>query len=265
MTGTARRVWKRLPIPVPVRRAVRVVRLQGWRLARAHQAVVYRRYEDLEVSRARRLLGGAPAAEVVTVIAAYRRPDGLLTAVRSALDQTVTDHLVCVVDDGGGLPDLPDDPRLVSVTLSRNYGCLGMVRNVGIRVTDSRYLAFLDDDNAWTPDHLELSLAAHAAGAEVTYTALHRVFPNGSTLDVLSVPFDRKSMWLRSYTDSNALVLRRGPGVFFSRIPKLKEDFFLVMSLSRRQRVVHIPVPTVRYLVNPESRYTNWAAVEPSR
>ncbi len=194
----------------------------------------------------------------MTVIATFRRPEGLVDAVRSALAQDLDDHLIVVVDDGGGLPELPDDPRVLALPLSRNYGCLGMVRNVGIRVTDSRVLSFLDDDNTWRPDHLRLSLAALDAGADLTYTDLHRVRADGTTFDVLSEPFDRRAMWLRSYVDSNALVLRRDRHVLFSRIPRQKEDWALVLRLSRSRRVTHVPHATVRYLVNPNSHYTDW-------
>jgi hypothetical protein len=135
-----------------------------------------------------------------------------------------------------------------------------MVRNVGIRLTDSRLLAFLDDDNTWHPDHLRLSLAAIAAGADLTYSDLHRVRPDGSTLDVLSQPFDRRAMWLRNFVDGNALVVRRAPEVLFSRIPHHPEDWELVLRLSRRWRVAHVPHATVRYLVNPTSHYTQWAS-----
>src|SRR5258708_1238448 len=78
------------------------------------------------------VLHTTPRADVVTVIATFRRPEGLVDAVRSALAQGVDDHLIVVVDDGGGLPDLPVDPRVLALSLARNYGCLGMVRNVGI-------------------------------------------------------------------------------------------------------------------------------------
>ncbi len=43
-----------------------------------------------------------------------------VAAVNSALQQTVTDQVVIVVDDGAGLPALPEDPRLHAVSLSRN-------------------------------------------------------------------------------------------------------------------------------------------------
>jgi glycosyltransferase involved in cell wall biosynthesis len=253
-----RRIWKWLPVPSSLRRARRIVGQWIWRARRARVAADYRRHEDTEVARIRTLLDQVPSARVVTIIATYRRPAGLTAAVESALAQGIADHVVCVVDDGGGLPVLPTDPRLVTVSLSRNFGCLGMVRNVGIRLSDSEYLAFLDDDNTWTPDHLETSLAAHQAGADITYTALHRVLADGSTFDVLSTPFDRRTLWMSSYVDSNALVFRRRPEVVFSRIPRQKEDWALVLRLSRRRHVVHIPTPTVRYLINPESHYTDW-------
>ena len=258
--NVVRRLWHRAPVPASVRVARRAALNYIWRARRAPAAWRHRRFEDHEVARLRGLLGSTPRADVVTVIATYRRPDGLLAAVRSALAQGIHDHLIVVVDDGGGLPDLPIDPRVLAVSLSRNYGCLGMVRNVGIRLTDSRVLSFLDDDNTWRPDHLRLSLAALAAGADLTYTDLHRVWPDGTTFDVLSHPFDRRAMWLRSYVDSNALVLRRDRRALFSRIPKQKEDWALVLKLSRRWRVTHVPHATVRYLVNPDSHYTAWAS-----
>ncbi len=255
----SRRVWHRLPMPTSMRTALFVVRQQSWRASRAPLGMVYRRYEDREVARVQAMLGDVPAARVVTVIATYRRPDGLVAAVNSALSQTVSDQLVVVVDDGGGLPELPTDARLVVITLSRNYGCLGLVRNVGLRVTQSRYVAFLDDDNTWSPDHLAVSLAAHRDGVDATYTALHRVLPDGSTYDTLSIPFDRRTLRGRNPADSNALVLRRDTEVIFSRIPKLKEDWALVQRLSRRGRcIVHVPVPTVHYLINPASYYSGW-------
>jgi glycosyltransferase involved in cell wall biosynthesis len=257
--NSVRRIWKRLPLPEDLRSSVYIARQLWFRTSRLPVAAIYRHHEDQEVERARGLLGAVPSARVVTVIATYRRPEGLQAAVRSALAQTVTDHLVVVVDDGGGLPQLPDDERLVAIALRRNYGCLGMVRNVGLRVTDSEFVAFLDDDNTWTTNHLEVSLVAHRDGVDVTYTALHRVLPDGSTYDVYSIPFDRSTLWRRNPVDSNALVFRRRSDVIFSRIPKLKEDYALVQRLSRKGRhVVHVPVPTVRYLVNPRSYYTDW-------
>ena len=227
-------------------------------------AIRLRAFEDAEV---RRLSGDTdariPPATVTTIIPTYRRPEALQAAVRSALAQDLAEHTVVVVDDGGGLPDLPDDPRLVAVSLRRNTGSVAIVRNVGIRLARSPYVAFLDDDNTWRPDHLRICLAAIADGADVVYTAVRRLRPDGSTLDVLSTPFDRTLLREDSYVDTNAIVLRLDRGVRYSRLPRPRgrfprEDWELTWRLSRGRTVVHVPEPTVAYSVNPDSYYTRW-------
>ncbi len=105
-------------------------------------------------------VGELPQARVATVITTYRRPEIVQRAIQSALAQTVRDQVIMVVDDAGGLPDLPQDPRVSGVSLSANVAIAGVVRNMGARLTRSEYVAFLDDDNEWEPNHLETALAA---------------------------------------------------------------------------------------------------------
>ncbi|WP_333778826.1 glycosyltransferase family 2 protein [Streptomyces sp. IBSBF 3136] len=226
------------------------------------------RLRRLETAEVRRLAAAAdrPAALVATVIATHRRPDELRAAVRSALAQTVRDQVVVVVDDGAGLPELPHDPRLFAVSLARNTGVAGVVRNVGIRLTRSRYVAFLDDDNQWEPDHLERALAVleSSEGPDGVYTALRRVLPDGTERDVLSVPFDRRRAARESFLDTNAFVARRTRALRFSRLRRTpevlpREDWELVHRYSRGHSVRHVPHATVRYLVNPASYYTTWS------
>jgi hypothetical protein len=226
--------------------------------------LVNRRLENAEVRRLRAATARPPAL-VATVIPTHRRPEQLRAAVASALAQTVTDQIVIVVDDGAGLPDLPADPRLVAVSLSRNIGITGIVRNIGIRLTDSRFVAFVDDDNLWEPDHLEKALAALQSPPHphAVYTALHRVYPDGGTMDRLSVPFDRRLATRKAFLDTNALVATRNRALVFSRIrrpPEVlpREDWELVYRYSRKHTVLHVPHATVRYLVNPGSFFTEW-------
>lgn len=139
----------------------------------APSAMRLHRIEDAETRRLAATLTSPPSALVATVIATHRRPEALRAAVRSALDQTVRDQVVIVVDDGAGLPELPDDPRLFAVSLAHNTAVAGVVRNVGIRLTHSRYVAFLDDDNLWEPDHLERALAVLDSPADPTPSTRH--------------------------------------------------------------------------------------------
>lgn len=237
------------------------------RVVMAHRLPALRRVEDAEVARlAAPSTPSAPVAEVVTVVPTFRRPGMLVEAVRSALAQTVDDHRVIVVDDGGGLPELPADPRLTAVSLSRNTAVLGLVRNVGVRLTRSRFVAFLDDDNTWAPDHLEHALAALHGGADLVYTAVERRRPDGTLVDVLGRPWDRRAFRDGTpFVDVNAVVVRRDDRVRFSRLPRVKatlpkEDWEFVHRLSGSREVRHVPEPTVRYLVNDGSYYTSWTS-----
>jgi hypothetical protein len=233
-------------------------------------AVTLRRFENREVARLSSALA-LPEAQVTVVVTTYRRPELLLAAVRSALAQSVEDLVILVVDDGGGmLPAFPADPRLAVCSLSANTGVPGIARNVGIRLTRSKYVAFLDDDNEWEPNHLDVALqllekneAGKAPG--LVYTALRRCLPDGSTHDVLSVEFDRRKLGFDNFVDTNAMVIRRFPALRWSRIRRSRavlpaEDWELVYRLSRTVRAEHVSIPTVRYRINPESHFTDWGA-----
>jgi glycosyltransferase involved in cell wall biosynthesis len=246
-------------------RRIGYIRIMEWRnqvlLAPFVPAVWLR--ERSEVERLKRSLAPAPSARVAVVVPTYKRQEMARRAVQSILDQTFADFVVVVVDDGAGLPILPEDSRVSSVSLSKNCGIAGVVRNVGIALSNSEYIAFLDDDNTWTPEHLSLCVEALDAGQDLVYTALRRRTPSGRELDVLSAPFDRNELTRESAVDTSAIVIRRTPAVRFSRLPRNRktvpgEDWEFVFRLSRNARVLHLPVATVDYLIHSESFYTPW-------
>lgn len=239
-------------------------KLHGW-----PRAVRLRRFEGREVRRLSAVTPTPPRARVAVIIPTFKRPELLLGAVRSALAQTVKDIVVVVVDDGGGLPELPADPRLFLCSLSANTRVGGVARNVGIKLTRSEYVAFLDDDNEWEPHHLEVALGAFAEegpgrAPDFVYTAMQRRFPDGRTHDVLSVEFDRRLLASRNFVDTNAMVIRRFPGLHWSRLRRRQKmgpacDWELTYRLSRKMVVQHVSVPTVRYRLNPDSYFNDWA------
>ncbi len=232
----------------------------------APQTAYWTWWEHREVRRLQAAVGPLPPAEVAVVVPTYRRPDFLRRAVASVLEQTSRDLVVVVVDDGGGqVGGLPEDPRLHVVTLGRNTAVLGVVNNVGIRLTSSRYVALLNDDNSWRPDHLERAVAALDEGADLVYTAMRRHLEDGTDVDVLSIPFDRRAMRRASLADSSTLVFRRVPAALFDRTPRrkgefLKEDWEFVWRCSRRMRTRLVPWVTVDYLIHDGSYLTDWTA-----
>jgi hypothetical protein len=89
------------------------------------------------------------------------------------------------------------------------------------------------------------------------------MLPDGSDKDVLSVPYDRRRAARESFLDTNAFVARRCRALHFSRLRRTpevlpREDWELMRRYGRMRTVLHVPAPTVRYLVNPASFYTSW-------
>lgn len=254
-----------------VRRAVRQ-RFGLWPILEFRNRVVMApalprlsRFENKEVARLAAQLGEIPTANIACVIPTYKRPEGVVASINSILAQERQDFVIMVIDDGAGLPAvLPQDPRVFAVSLSCNSAVLGLVRNVGIRLTKSRYVAFLDDDNTWTPQHLSVAIAALEDGCDLAYTIIRRHTADGKHLDNVGAAWDRKLFSdTRSFVDANSIVVRREGLQLFSRLPRKKEtfpkeDWEFVWNMSAKARVRHVPVATVEYLVSDGSYYTSW-------
>jgi glycosyltransferase involved in cell wall biosynthesis len=236
------------------------------RIRKFHRTVYWTMWEARQVLLQRCKNGTPPTASVAVVIPTFRRPDLLREAVSSVLAQTYKDFVVIIVDDGGGqVRDLPDDDRIHVVRLTRNTKVLGVVNNIGIRLTNSRYIALLNDDNTWRAEHLRLAVAALDRGAGIVYTGMRRHRRDDSDVDELAVPFSRDRMKTEFFTDSSTLVFRRVNAVHFERTPRgksdpVKEDWEFVWRYSRHLRTELMPSITVDYLIHDESYLTDWNA-----
>ncbi len=94
------------------------------------------------------------------IIPTCDRPQLLAEAVDSVLSQTWEDFECLIVDDGGRLPaQTPPDDRVKTIR-RRIRGGPAAARNAGIGAAQGRYLAFLDDDDLFTPGRLEAAAAA---------------------------------------------------------------------------------------------------------
>ena len=110
---------------------------------------------------------------MVTVIIATRdRPDLLLSrALPTALAQQGVAFDVVVVDDGSNAAfELPDDPRVRMVRRAAPRG-VAAARNTGLRAAGGEWVAFLDDDDLWSPRKLREQLAVLEDGGEFCFAS----------------------------------------------------------------------------------------------
>lgn len=106
---------------------------------------------------------------ISVVIPAYNAEQTILETIDSVLQQTLTDFELIVIDDGSTDQTVEfvrriQDPRLK--VFSHCNGGLPVARNRGIARASGDYIAFLDADDLWTPDKLELQLAALQTDSE---------------------------------------------------------------------------------------------------
>lgn len=100
---------------------------------------------------------------IAIVLPTFNRPEMLKAAIESVLAQTYTKWRLYIVGDC--CPVLNQfmerepcvrDPRVSWWNLKKNWGAGGaMPRNYAMFTHRCKWTAFLDDDNTWTPNHLE--------------------------------------------------------------------------------------------------------------
>lgn len=96
------------------------------------------------------------------IIPTYNRPHLLPRAVQSALEQTLDDLEVIVVDDCSPEPvTLPEHPKLRIIRQPENKG-ISAARNAGAKAARGRWISYLDDDDELLPHTAQVSLEAIA-------------------------------------------------------------------------------------------------------
>lgn len=115
---------------------------------------------------------------VTAVIPTFERPALTLRAVESALNQTRRPEAIVVVDDGSSentrrtlweaFAQLP-----VTFLTEPHCGHPGRVRNAGLKNVLTTHVAFLDSDDVWAPNKLEIQTDAARQGVRAQGSAYH--------------------------------------------------------------------------------------------
>ena len=177
-------------VPEPVRTAVGLDLANpfaggpGWDWAAGFAALLPHpgvRVDDGSVPPIDRLVPGAAqrtghACRITSIVTTYRPDQALLTAVRSLVGQTWTNHEILVVDDGspGGYDPVlraaaAIDPRVRLIRMLTNGGTY-VARNAGLDAATGEFVTFQDSDDWSHPLRLERQVAPLLADESVFST-----------------------------------------------------------------------------------------------
>lgn len=107
---------------------------------------------------------------VSVIIPTYNRYTYLLNAVNSVLNQTYTNTEIIIVNDFSSQGEYNSldisDSRVKIINLDKEtnsrvvcgFPSVGYVRTIGMKNSTGQYIAFLDDDDIWLQNKLELQL-----------------------------------------------------------------------------------------------------------
>ncbi len=124
-------------------------------------------------------MGPALHSSLVTVIiATYNKSSTLRYAIESVLWQTFEDFELWVIgdgctDDSEEVVHSFTDPRVNWYNLPENTGYQSIPHNEGIRRASGQYIAYLNHDDIWMPNHLRVLVdCIESSDADFAYTIL---------------------------------------------------------------------------------------------
>lgn len=160
----------------------------------------------------------APVSElplVSVVLPVWNRVEFVGTAIASIKKQSYTNWELLVVDDhsdDGTWELLQAIARTdARITVLRNTGKgVSSARNTGLGAATGEYIAFLDSDNTWRPDYLDLSIHAAVNGDVAWGYAASRVM-NGDHKPVNYRAYigGLEELLFLNHIDMNVLVVKR--------------------------------------------------------
>lgn len=200
-------------------------------------------------------LTGAPAP-VSVIIPCFRGKGTVRRALESVARQTALPVEVILIDDASGdgtLEFLVDLRRefgetwVKVIALERNSG-VASARNAGWDAASGKYIALLDDDDAWHPRKVEIQCAFLEAHPDVAVCGhAHRRLKEGEDGD--DMPLDRPGfrivsfgMLLRSnrFMPSTAMVRRDVPIRFLEGRRRLEDHLLWQEIASSGRRVARL-------------------------
>ena len=185
-------------------------------------------------------------APITVIVPCYRCRDTIQRAVESVARQTLIPAEVILVDDDSndGTIDLLKQLRdayedgWITVLRSPQNGGPSVARNVGWNAASQPYVAFLDADDSWHPQKIEIQYQWMSTHPDVALSG-HRfslkrdLAPSKSVspATVVATSYSRRALLLSNRFSTPTVMLRRNINNRFEEAKRHSEDFLLWLEI----------------------------------
>lgn len=196
-----------------------------------------------------------PTPIVSVIICTYDRPLPFARALRSVLVQDWRDFEIIVVDDGSkSSPSIPRRARHKLNLLRTDHQGIGAARATGLSAARAPWVAYCDDDDEWTSNHLStlLTYLQDHPDTDLVYCDSEWKYHRSSVTDTVtrrsieySFDYDLALLGWNNYIFASDVIHRasaaRDAGGFDPSLQAF-EDWDLWLRLSERYSIRHLPV-----------------------
>jgi len=208
---------------------------------------------------------------VSVIIPVYNGQRFLPETFESVISQTMTQWEIIAVNDGSTdnsdevleryVARYPDRIRCITV---RNGG-VSRARNTGVSLARGIFIAFLDQDDLWMPEKLQLQtdLFSRNDSLDIAFTNETLIDEKGSVIREKALNFgtDQRgdifaSLLFNNFIPISSVMVKKDlflkVGGFDPRF-SLAEDFDLLLKVAREARADYTDLPLIRYREHGES------------
>lgn len=202
---------------------------------------------------------------VSIVMPAYNAAGFISESIQSVLQQSYENWELLVIDDASQDETLnivkefvAKDPRIRLHPLPANQGA-GFARNIGIKASEGEYICFLDADDLWKPEKLQLQLDfMEKQDAEVCYASYELINEEGKRLNrviraLKVLPFTK--LLKANYVGNLTGIYHAGSlGKIYCPLIRKRQDWGLwLLAVKKAGEAKGIQVPLAYYRIRKHS------------
>lgn len=205
---------------------------------------------------------------ISVIVSTYNRKKKLKRAINSILSQTFQQFEIIIVDDAStdgtesyGEKMMKKYPgKIVYHRIHTNQGQHGIVKNVGIHISKAPLIAFLDDDNEYLVDHLQVLYNAMTQQplADIVYGDRWVVLEKDHKKKQkgISGDFNLQRLFVENYIDTSDFLIKRDAllavGGWDEKLPKFADWNLFVRLAKNAARFLHVGKLITNYYVHDD-------------